>query len=56
MKLVPCVLQLQGEMTAWRRHLHAHPEPGFEDVETARFVAGKLRSRGTEIVEGVETG
>lgn len=53
MRLVPSVLQLEGEMTAWRRHLHAHPELGFEEVETARFVAGKLRSWGIETVEGV---
>jgi hippurate hydrolase len=53
MKLVPSVLQLQGEMTAWRRHLHANPELGFEEFETARFVAEKLRSWGIETVEGV---
>ncbi|MEQ1942650.1 M20 aminoacylase family protein [Mesorhizobium sp. VNQ89] len=53
MKLVPSVLQLEGEMTAWRRHLHANPELGFEEFETARFVAEKLRSWGIETVEGV---
>lgn len=53
MKLVPSVLQLEGEMTAWRRHLHANPELGFEEFETARFVADNLRSWGIETVEGV---
>lgn len=27
------------DMTAWRRHLHAHPELGFDCFETARFMA-----------------
>ncbi|WP_442582487.1 M20 aminoacylase family protein [Mesorhizobium sp. ASY16-5R] len=53
MKLVPSVQQLEGEMTAWRRHLHANPELGFEEVETARFVAERLRSWGIETAEGV---
>ncbi len=45
---------LQEEMTAWRRHLHAHPEFGFELVRTAAFVAAKLRELGLdEVVEGV---
>lgn len=45
---------LQSEMTAWRRHLHAHPEFGFEEKRTAAFVAEKLREFGLdEVVEGV---
>jgi amidohydrolase len=36
------------ETVAWRRHLHAHPEPSFEEVETARFVKEKLESFGIE--------
>lgn len=45
---------LQAEMTAWRRHLHAHPEFGFEETQTAAFVAGKLREFGLdEVIEGV---
>ena len=45
---------LQSEMTEWRRHLHAHPEFGFEEKRTAAFVAGKLREFGLdEVVEGV---
>ncbi|RUZ00198.1 amidohydrolase [Mesorhizobium sp. M7A.F.Ca.CA.002.15.1.1] len=53
MRLVPSVQQLETEMTAWRRHLHANPELGFEEFETARFVADKLRSWGIETTEGV---
>jgi len=45
---------LQSEMTAWRRHLHAHPEFGFEEKRTAAFVARKLREFGLdEVVEGI---
>jgi amidohydrolase len=41
-------------LTAWRRHLHQHPEFGFEEKETARFVVEKLKSFGiTEIAEGI---
>ena len=42
------------EATAWRRHLHAHPELMYDVHETARFVADKLRSFGCdEVVEGI---
>jgi amidohydrolase len=41
------------EIIAWRRHLHAHPELGYEEVETAAFVARLLRGFGLEVVEGV---
>ena len=45
---------LQEEMISWRRHLHQHPEFGFEEVETAAFVAQKLRFFGIEdVIEGV---
>jgi amidohydrolase len=45
---------LEAELTAWRRHLHRHPEFGFEESGTARFVADKLRGFGLdEVAEGV---
>jgi hippurate hydrolase len=44
----------QQDLTEWRRHLHAHPELRFEEHETARFVAEKLRGFGCdEVIEGV---
>jgi metal-dependent amidase/aminoacylase/carboxypeptidase family protein len=47
------VIEING-LADWRRHLHQHPEFGFEETETARFVAEKLRSFGiTEITEGI---
>lgn len=42
------------EMTAWRRHLHQHPEIGFECHETAAFVVARLREFGVdEVHEGI---
>lgn len=42
------------EVIAWRRHLHQHPELGYEVQQTAAFVANKLREFGAdEIVEGI---
>lgn len=36
-----------------RRHLHAHPELSFEEVETARYVAKELRKMGLHPQEGI---
>jgi amidohydrolase len=45
---------IEQELRTWRRHLHQHPEFGFEEQQTARFVADKLRSFGiSEIFEGI---
>lgn len=45
---------LQDEMTGWRRQLHANPEFGFEEKQTAAFVAAKLREFGLDdVAEGV---
>ncbi|MBY0338569.1 MAG: amidohydrolase [Acetobacteraceae bacterium] len=45
---------LHAELTAWRRHLHAHPGLTLDEGETAAFVVGKLRGLGvTEIETGV---
>lgn len=41
------------EMTAWRRHLHQHPELGFDCHQTAAFVVEKLKEFG---VDRIETG
>jgi len=44
---------MEAELTAIRRHLHAHPELSFEEAETARFVAEKLESWGYEVTRDV---
>ncbi|SPH18351.1 putative hydrolase YxeP [Defluviimonas aquaemixtae] len=42
------------EMSEWRRHLHAHPELGFDCHRTAAFVAERLRAFGVdELHEGI---
>ncbi len=43
--------ELIDSMRTWRRHLHQHPEFGFEEAETARFVAQKLREFGFDEIE-----
>lgn len=53
MRLDPGVLAIGADMVAWRRHLHARPEIGFEERETAAFVAGLLRQWGYDVAEGV---
>ncbi|MCU0772960.1 MAG: M20 family metallopeptidase [Ideonella sp.] len=45
--------EFHGELTAFRRDLHAHPELGFEEVRTASRVAEALRACG---VDEVHTG
>lgn len=35
-----------AQAIGWRRHLHAHPELAFEEVETGRFVAERLTEFG----------
>ena len=42
------------EMTEWRRHLHMHPELGFDCHATAGFVAARLREFGVDALhEGI---
>jgi amidohydrolase len=43
-----------GELTAFRRDLHAHPELGFEEKRTAARVVAALRAAGVdEVHEGI---
>lgn len=58
MAVVNRIASYAREMQGWRRHLHAHPELGFDCHETAAFVAERLREFGVdEIHEGLaETG
>jgi hippurate hydrolase len=53
MQLVPEIAARTDELTAWRHDLHRHPELGFEEVRTAKFVAGRLRGAGFDVTEGV---
>src|ERR1700761_2836493 len=43
----------QGELSAIRRDIHAHPELGLEEYRTADLVAKKLEEWGIEVHRGV---
>lgn len=47
------VAAVTSEVIGWRHHIHANPELGFQEKETARFVAERLRSFGLEVHEGI---
>ncbi len=54
MPVINRIADFATDMTAWRRHLHMHPELQFECHETAKFVAKMLREFGVdEIHEGI---
>jgi hippurate hydrolase len=54
MPIVNRIADLHGEITAWRRDLHAHPELLYDVHRTAASVAEKLRSFGCdEVVTGI---
>ena len=53
MTVVPEVAELVPEITAWRHHIHAHPETAFEETATSAFVADKLRSFGLDVHTGL---
>ena len=56
MAVINRIAGFSEEMTAWRRHLHAHPELGFDCHQTAAFVVERLREFGiTQIETGVAT-
>lgn len=54
---MPVINRIAGyaeEMAGWRRHLHAHPELGFECHQTADFIAERLAEFGiTRIEQGI---
>lgn len=53
MSLVDTLGARHEEMTAWRRHLHARPELGFEEHETSAFVAKQLEECGCQVHRGL---
>lgn len=44
---------LHEKLTAWRRHLHAHPELGRHEKATSAFVQEKLTELGIPFVAGI---
>ncbi|MEO3413016.1 M20 aminoacylase family protein [Roseovarius sp. CAU 1744] len=56
MAVINRIAGFADEMTGWRRHLHAHPELGFDCHQTAAYVVERLREFGiTEIETGIAT-
>lgn len=56
MPVINRIAGLAPQMKAWRRHLHANPELGFDCHNTAAFVVERLRAAGVdEIHEGIAT-
>ena len=54
MPIVNRIADLHGEITAWRRDIHAHPELLYDVHRTAARVAEKLKSFGCdEVVTGI---
>jgi len=53
MTIDPLIAGMHGELTAIRRDIHAHPEPGFEEARTADLVAAKLQSWGLDVHRGL---
>lgn len=43
--------EIMPGVVADRRHLHQHPELGFQEFETAKFIAERLRSLGLDDVQ-----
>ena len=48
--------RIAPEIVSFRRHLHAHPELSFEEVETSKYVAQVLRSFGLQPSIMADTG
>mgnify|MGYP002712752067 CR=1 FL=1 len=53
MKIDERITAMHGDLTGWRRDLHAHPELGFEEHRTSDFVARKLEEFGLEVHRGI---
>ncbi|MCA1540543.1 amidohydrolase [Bradyrhizobium sp. NBAIM32] len=45
--------ELHQKLTAWRRHLHAHPELSLQEKETSAFVQDKLTELGIPFEAGI---
>lgn len=45
--------ELVAQVRTWRRHLHMHPEPSFEEYDTMEFVCKVLAENGISFQKGV---
>ena len=53
MPVLPRSLEIQGEIAAIRRDIHAHPELAYEETRTSDIVAAKLQEWGLEVTRGL---
>ena len=53
MPVLPRSLEIQGEIAAIRRDIHAHPELAYEESRTSDIVASKLAEWGLEVTRGL---
>ena len=53
MPVLPRSLEIQGEISAIRRDIHAHPELAYEENRTSDVVASKLTEWGIEVTRGL---
>ncbi len=54
MPVINRIADFAPELADWRRHLHQHPELGFDCHKTASFIADRLRDFGIdELHEGI---
>jgi hippurate hydrolase len=53
MEILERIGTFHGELTEWRRDIHAHPELGFKEQRTADLVADKLTGFGIEVHRGL---
>ena len=51
--VLPGIAEIQDEMIALRRSIHAHPELGFEEFITSELVAERLTEWGFQVSKGV---
>lgn len=49
----PAIAELEPTMIGFRRHLHQHPELGFHEVETARYILEQIKGVDLEILHPV---
>lgn len=52
-KIQQLAQQYHADTVAHRRHLHAHPELSFEEIETGKFVSAQLAALGIEHEHGI---
>ena len=53
MPIINRIAEYQDEMTAWRRHIHKHPETAFEEHQTSDYVALRLHEFGIGVHRGL---